>query len=210
MALQFTPTSFQSQFLGDKQPFLQANFVMNFNDERFVPILQTSQYNQVANEKGEENPLSVPEDLSVFGFSSTIPASVINVLDLPYIGGFRTPVPGKIQPNSVDLLFFENNKFSCSNFFETWRLKTVEAYPDSPNIDLVESDSNEIKLDFDISLLNNAREVKSILKIKRAFPVAVSTPVFSWAAAQSLPVIQVSLVYDYYEMHNPASSSLKT
>lgn len=203
MALQFTPTSFQSQFLGDKQPFLQANFVMNFNDEKFAPILQDSQYDQVSNPLGEERPLTDTKDLSVFGFSATIPASVINVLDLPYIGGFRTPVPGKIQPNSVDLLFFENNKFSCSNFFETWRLRTVEAYPDSPNLEKVESNSDNIKLDFDISLLNNARQVKSVLKIKRAFPVAVSTPVFSWAAAQSLPVIQVSMVYDYYEMHNP-------
>lgn len=182
----FTKDSFTDNYLGKKQPALAANFKMNFKDARLVGFLP------------EGNDLG---DISVLGFTASIPPSVLTVLEVGYVGGFVTPVPGKIQPQNITLAFYENNAFLAETFFGNWKSKYVETYPEEPDSQ-VSTDSNDYKIDLEIELLNNQRMTTTILRLKQAFPFTIINPEYAWSQATEVPVIQVGLTFDYAEFEN--------
>lgn len=182
----FTIDSFTKNFLKDKQPALSANFKMNFVDDRLKTFLP------------EDAKL---EDLNVLGFISSIPASQLSVLQASYIGGFITPIPGKIQPQNMTMIFYENNAYHAEQFFSNWKAHFVELYPEQPE-SLVSTDSEVYKIDLQIDLMNNQRQVTTRLRLKNAFPFSIVIPDYSWAQSGQLPVVQVGLVYEYCEFEN--------
>lgn len=182
----FKADTFTKNFLGNKQPALSANFKLNLQDEKLKRFL----------------PQNVElDDLNVLGFTASIPPSQLSVMQAAYVGGFVTPIPGKIQPANTTLVFYENNAYIAESFFGNWKDHFVELYPEQPE-SKVTTDSDVYKRDLEIHLLNNQREVTTIMRLKDAFPFTVVNPDYSWSQSGQLPVVQVGLTFTYAEFEN--------